>query len=215
LTLAVSGAVALGATPAYAASEPITTTTLCCAFGKTAFTIDEGTVATFKNSDPGTSPHDVTSIVRQGAKPLFASAIIGLGEAPVNGTERLGPGSYRFYCTTHPTQMAGQLAVVGSGIPPKVKILSSDLGKVVSKRKLLVKLKATAVSNDVSLAARLGNKKLGSQTDIAVSAGASRTVALRLSRSGRNILDDLEAAQVKVTATVAGGKPASAKRRLG
>jgi plastocyanin len=210
----VTGAAALGASQALAASEPITTTTLCCSFGKSAFTIDEGTVATFQNSDPGTSPHDVTSIIRRGPKPLFASAVIGLGETPVSGTERLGPGSYRFFCTIHPTQMSGQLVVAGSGIPPSVKLLSGNLGKVVSKRKLVVKLRASTVSNDVSLTAQLGKKKLGSQSGIAIAAGATRTVALRLTRSGRNLLDDLEAAKVKVTATVSGGKPATATRRL-
>jgi plastocyanin len=44
-------------------------------------------------------------------QPLFQSRLIGLGEvAAVNGVERLGSGSYGFYCTIHPG-MTGTLLV--------------------------------------------------------------------------------------------------------
>ena len=212
----VSIAATLGGAQALAASEPITTTTTCCSFGKASYSIDVGTVATFQNSDPGTAAHDVTSIVRgAGGKPLFASAVINLGETPVNGTERLAAGSYRFYCTVHPTQMSGQLNVIGSGRAPSVKIVSGKLGKVVSKRKLVVKLQTAGANNGVAVTARLGGRKLGATSGINMPAGTSRKIAVPLSRAGRNALDDLDAAKVKVTATVPGGKPTTAKRRLG
>lgn len=215
MALAVTGVAALGAGQALGASEPITTSTACCSFGKASFTIDQGTVATFQNLDPGAAPHDVTAVDRRAGKPLFSSAIINLGQTPVLGTDQLAPGTYRFFCTVHPTQMSGELVVTGSGSPGvAVKILSRNLAAVVSSRKLKVKLRAVTASNDVSLTARKGTSKLGSKRGIDLPAGASRTVRLPLSRAGRNSLENLGTAKVKVTATVPGAKPASATRRL-
>jgi plastocyanin len=216
VALALTGAAALGASQALGASEPITTSTACCSFGKASFTIDQGTVATFQNLDPGASPHNVTA-VDSGAngKPLFSSATINIGQTPVQGTDSLAPGTYRFFCTVHPTQMSGELVVAGSGSPGvAVKILSRNLAGVVSSRQLKVKLRAVTASNDVSLTARKGTRKLGSERGIDLSAGASRTVRLPLSRAGRNFLKNLRTAKVKVTATVPGGKPVSATRLL-
>jgi plastocyanin len=207
VALALTGAAALGASQALGASEPITTSTACC-FGKASFTIDQGTVATFQNLDPGASPHNVTA-VDSGAngKPLFSSATINIGQTPVQGTDSLAPGTYRFFCTVHPTQMSGELVVAGSGSPGvAVKILSRNLAGVVSSRQLKVKLRAVT--------ARKGTRKLGSERGIDLSAGASRTVRLPLSRAGRNFLKNLRTAKVKVTATVPGGKPVSATRLL-
>jgi plastocyanin len=214
--LAVTGAAALGAGQALGASEPIATSTVCCSFGKASFTIDQGTVATFQNLDPGAAPHDVTAVDSgAGGKPLFSSAIINLGQTPVTGTDQLPPGTYRFFCTVHPTQMSGELVVTGSGSPGvAVKILSSNLAGVVSSGKLKVKLRAVTAGEDVSLTARKGTTKLGSKRGIDLPAGASRTVPLPLSRAGRNSLKNLGTAKVKVTATVPGAKAASATRRL-
>ena len=214
-SLVAVGLVALGATHALGASEPITASNPCCSYGKASFTIDEGAVATFQNEDPGVQPHDVTAVDNgRNGKPLFSSAMINVGQAPVNGTASLGAGTYRFYCTVHPTQMAGELVVVGSGLSPSVKIVSRKIGKVISKRKLMVKLQAGAVTNDVSLTARKGSRKLGSASDIDLSAGASRTVAVPLSRAGRNALQKSKAAKIKVTATAPGTNAASATQRL-
>jgi plastocyanin len=213
--LALVGAAAFGAAQALGASEPITASNSCCSYGKASFTIDEGAVATFQNDDPGIQPHDVTAVDNgRNGKPLFSSAMINLGQAPVNGTGALAPGTYRFFCTVHPTQMAAQLVVVGSGLSPTVKVVSRKLGKVVSKRKLQVKLQAVAVTNGISLTARKGSRKLGSASDINLAAGASRTVSVPLSRAGRNALQKSKAAKVKVTATAPGTNPASAAQRL-
>jgi plastocyanin len=214
VALIVTGAAAFGAGQALGASEPITTSTVCCSFGKASFTIDEGTVATFQNLDPGVAPHDVTAEETKGGKPLFSSAQINLGETPVVGTDRLPAGTYRFFCTVHPTQMSAELVVVGSGLSPSVKIVSRNLATVVAKRKLQVKLSAVAVTNGISLTARQGHRKLGSEGDINLTEGASRTVGLPLSRAGRTALQNLATAKVKVTATAPGTKPASATRRL-
>jgi plastocyanin len=214
--LAVAGATAFGAGQALGASEPITTSTTCCSYGKPTFTIDRGATATFQNQDPGTSPHDVISVDSgAGNKPLFSSAQINLGQAPVNGTESLGAGTYRFFCTVHPTQMSGQLVVSPSASPTvAVTILSRKLGPVASSGKLKVKLRGLLASNNVSLMARKGSRRLGSMRGIDLLAGAARTVKLRLSRAGRNSLKSAGSTKVKVTATPPGDQPASATRRL-
>jgi plastocyanin len=216
VALAVTGAAALGAGQALGASEPITTSTACCSYGKASFTIDQGTVATFQNRDPGAAPHDVTAVASgAGGNPLFRSATINLGQTPVNGTESLAPGTYRFFCAVHPTQMSGELVVAGSGSSGvEVKILSRNLDGVVSSHKLKVKLHAVTAFNDVALTARKGKRTLGSKRGIDLPAGATRTVGMSLSRAGRNSLENLGSAKVKVTATVPGSAPASATRRL-
>ena len=174
-------------------------------------------MATFQNLDPGPSPHDVTAF-DNGAKnePLFRSAEINIGQTPVNGTDALGPGTYRFFCTVHPTQMSGELVVTPSGSPTvAVTILSRNLGPVASSGKLKVKLRGLLASNNVSLTARKGSRKLGSMRGIDLAAGASRTVKLPLSRAGRSSLKNLGSARVKVTAAPPGDQPVSVARRLG
>jgi plastocyanin len=217
LVCALAGLAAMGATRALGASEAITTSTTCCSYGKPSFTIDRGAVATFQNQDPGTSPHDVFS-VDSGAKnkPLFSSAEINVGQTPVQGTQSLGAGTYRFFCTVHPTQMSGQLVVTPSASPTvAVTILSSRLGPVASSGKLKVKLRGLLASNAVSLTARKGSRKLGSTRVANLAAGASRTVKLALSRAGRNALRGLGGAKLKVTAAPPGDRPVTATRRLG
>jgi len=121
LFLATAALAVLGATHALASSEPITTSAVCCSYAKSQFTIDRGTVASFQNQDPGVSPHDVTAVdVGTDGLPLFRSATINQGQTPVNGTDALAAGSYRFFCTVHPTQMVGELVVTGTA-PPTTK----------------------------------------------------------------------------------------------
>jgi plastocyanin len=217
LALAVTGGAVVGAGQAFGASEAITTSTTCCSYGKASFTIDRGTTATFDNQDPGTSPHDVTAFDTSGAKnqPLFRSAEINLGQTPVSGTDSLAPGTYRFFCAVHPTQMSGQLVVTPSSSPTvAITILSRKLGPVASSGKLKVKLRGLLASNTVSLTARKGSRKLGSTRVTHLARGASRTVKLPLSRSGKNSLRGRGSAKVKVTAAPPGDTPVSATQRL-
>jgi plastocyanin len=217
LALAVAGVAALGVAHALGASEAITTSTTCCSYGKASFTIDRGTLATFDNEDPGTSPHDVTAF-DNGAKnrPLFRSAQITLGQTPVTGTDALGPGTYRFFCTVHPTEMQGQIVVTPSSSPTvAVTILSSKVGQVASSGKLKVKLRGLLASTNVSLTAKKGSRKLGSTKVASLAAGASQTVKLPLSRAGKNSLKNLKNAKVKVTAAPPGDQPVTVARRLG
>lgn len=217
LLCALAGLAGVTAAQALGASEAITASPACCSYGKPSFTIDRGALATFQNQDPGTSPHDVFS-VDNGAKnkPLFSSAEINVGQTPVNGTDSLGAGTYRFFCTVHPTQMSGQLVVTPSASPTvAVAILSSKLGPVASSGKLKVKLRGLLASNTVSLTARKGSRKLGSTRVTDLAAGASRTVKLPLSRAGRNALRNRGATKLKVTAAPPGDQAVTATRRLG
>jgi plastocyanin len=218
LGLAAVATIALGAGQALGASEPITANpgvcSVDCTFSKPTFTIDQGTVATFQN--PSTTLHNVTS---SPGEPQFHSTTISAGQAPVEGTQFLAPGTYRFFCTVHPATMLADLVVTGTGTPvarPKVtlKILSSKLDKVVSSRRLKIKVSAVTASQGVSLTAKKGAKKLGSKGNINLAAGASRTIKLKLSTAARKALDGLKTAKVKVTAKVPNGSPASATRTL-
>jgi hypothetical protein len=161
--------------------------------------------------------HDVTAFDTGGAKnlPLFRSATINAGQTPVNGTNSLGAGTYRFFCTVHPTEMTGQLVVTPSASPTvAVTVLSRKIGPVASSGKLKVKVRGLLASNTVPLTARVGKKKLGSTRVTDLAAGASRTVKLRLSRAGKNFLGGRGSAKVKVTAAPPGDQPVSAAQRL-
>ena len=74
--------------------------------------IQRGTRLSFLNED--LPQHDVVAVdLGPNGAPLFASALIGIGEeAAVTGTDALKSGSYAFYCTIHPG-MRGTLYVVG------------------------------------------------------------------------------------------------------
>jgi plastocyanin len=217
VALAIVGAAAFGAAQAFGASEPITTKPECCAYGKPTFTIDRGAVATFQNEDPGVSQHDVTAFDTGGAKnlPLFRSAQINLGQTPVNGTDAVGPGTYRFFCTVHPTEMTGQLVVTPSASPTvAVKVLSRKVGQVGKSGKVKVKLTGLLASRGVSVTARIGKRKLGTAKGIDLSASASRTVTVPLSRSGKNFLSHRGSAKLKVTASPPGDQTVTATQRL-
>jgi plastocyanin len=210
-----TGLSAASAAPALAVSEPITTTTSCCAYGKPSFSIDRGTTALFQNLDPGLAQHDVVAN-ESGAngRPLFASATILAGQAPVTGTETLNPGTYRFFCTIHPTQMTADLVVTGAAPVVAAKALSRSLEGVASSGKLKVKLTTTEPANGLSVTARRGKAKLASKGGLNLAAGASTTVTLRLSRASRDSLEDLKSATVKILVTVPGGSPVTLKQRL-
>ena len=215
--LAVTGAVAFGAAQALGVSEPITSSPTCCSFSKNTFTIDPGQVGTFQDLDG--VPHNViASGVGPDGAVLFRTDTIDSGQAPVNGTQYLDPGTYAFVCTVH-SEMTANLVVAGNGSPisrPAVvlKLVSKKLDSVLASGKLSVKVSASAASSDVELTAQKGAKKLGSKGKINLATGASRTVKLPLTRGGKNALKDLGSAKVKVSGDVPFGSPVSAKRKL-
>jgi plastocyanin len=215
--LAAIGATALGTVHAFGATETITSSLGCCTFAKASFSLDPGQVATFQNSG-GVSHNVVASGNGPDGAALFGSDTIDSGQVPVKGTQYLASGSYPFVCTIHPG-MEAVLAVTANGTPVarpdiEVKVLSSKLEKVISSGKLKVKVTATTASDDVGLVARKGARKLGSKPNIDLAAGSSRSVKLSLTGAGKNALEDLESAKVKVTGTVPFGSPDSGKRKL-
>jgi hypothetical protein len=112
--------------------------------------------------------------------------------------------------------MQGQLVVTPSASPTvAVTILSRKVGQVASSGKLKVKLRGLLASNNVSVVARVGKKKLGSTRVTSLGAGASSTVKLGLSRAGKNFLSGRGSAKLKVTASPPGDQPVTASRRLG
>ncbi len=215
--LAVTGAAALGAAHALGATETITTLPTCCKFAQPTFTIDPGQGATFQNND-GSSHNVYASGNGPDGEVLFSSDTITSGQAPVNGTQYLGTGSYAFVCTVH-LDMTANLVVTGSGSPvarPGVvlTVVSKKLDRVLASGKLKVKVSSSALSSDVVLTARKGAKKLGSKGNIDVAAGASPTVKLPLTHSGKNALKNLGSAKVNVSSAVPFGSPTTAKRKL-
>jgi plastocyanin len=217
LALAVTSGAVFGVSQALGASEAITAVS-GPAYGKASFTIDRGTTATLDNQDLSATTHDVTAFDTGGAKnlPLFRSAEISGGQtAPVTGTASLGAGTYRFFCTVHPSQMTGQLVVTPSASPTvAVTVLSRKLGPVAKSGMLKVKVSGVLATNTVPLTARVGKKKLGSTRVTDLGAGSSRTVKLPLSRAGKSFLSGRGSAKLKVTATPPGDQPVSAAQRL-
>ena len=215
--LAVTGAAAFGAAHALGVTETITTLPTCCTFTKPTFTIDPGQVATFQNND-GSSHNVYASDKGPDGAVLFSSKTTTSGQTPVNGTQYLGTGTYTFVCTVH-LDMTANLVVTGNGSPvarPGVvlTVVSKKLDQVLSSGKLKVKVSSSAASSDVVLTAQKGAKKLGSKGNINVAAGASPTVKLPLTHSGKNALKNVGSAKVKVSAAVPFGSPATAKRKL-
>jgi plastocyanin len=217
LALVVTGGALLGVSQALGASEAITAVGPDPHYGKATFTIDRGATATFDNEDLSATTHDVTAFDSGGAKnlPLFRSATISAGQTPVDGTNALGPGTYRFFCTVHPTEMTGQLVVTASASPTVVvKVLSKKVGQVSKSGKVKVKLTGVLASRAVSVTARVGKKKLGTAKGIDLSAGAARTVKVPLSRAGKNFLKRKKSAKLKVTASPPGDQAVTATQRL-
>jgi plastocyanin len=211
--------VAIGAASAWGAGETIQASPTSDTFTKSSFTIDQGQVATFQNGSVTGSSHNVVSIGNgPDGRNLFRSNTISSGQAPVNGTQYLTQGTFRFVCTIH-AGMEANLVVSANGTPVarpdiELKILSSQIEKVRGSRRLKVKLSALAESDNVDLVAKKGAKKLGSKSDLDLAAGASRTVKVPVSRAGKTALKGLDSARVKVTGTVPFGAPDTAKRKL-
>ena len=94
-----------GATGAVIAGPEATAT----GFAPPVVAVPKGSALTFINAD--TMTHDVTSVKRKDGKPVFKSPFTGSGStSQVNGTKKLAPGTYPFFCSLH-TQMKGELRV--------------------------------------------------------------------------------------------------------
>jgi plastocyanin len=218
LAVLVAAAAALGTTLAWG-SAPIKSSITCCTFDASEYSGNPGEVMNFVNQTTGTTPHNVTAS-GQGpdGRPLFLSDTISGGNTNVNGTQYLGPGTYHFFCSIH-NGMEANLVISGSGTPvarPSIslKITSSKLAKVRNSGKLKVKVSAQTDAQNIRVSAKKGTKTLTRTSTLSLGAGASQTVSLGLTNSGKKALKGLDKATVKATGNVDFGAPASAKRTL-
>ncbi|MFL5912454.1 MAG: plastocyanin/azurin family copper-binding protein [Gaiellaceae bacterium] len=191
-------------------------------------TMSQGETLTFQNLD--LQNHDVTANDKGAdGKPLFASPTIGFGQnAKVEGAQKLGPGTYKFYCSVHPF-MTATLTVTGNGTPPSspppsestqssqssapsvsVALGNAKLSKVRKSRKLPVKVTVSKAST-VTLTAAVGKKAIAAGKAI-LSAGGSTTMNLSLSPAGRKALKHKRSVkvQLKAVANDAGGNKGAA-----
>jgi plastocyanin len=183
-------------------------------FNPSDYLHDGGTIATITWIAGGS--HDVTSRgFGPDGKPLFQSALLSSGSAPVKGTQYLAQGTYAFYCTTHPLTMSGNLNVnTGSPLARPSVVLAgvkgTKLAKVVKKGKVPVKV-TVANGAQATVAVLLGKKKVGSVTAPVAKSG---TVQVPLTSKGKAALAKKTKATLKVTAAVDFGSPATFKLSL-
>lgn len=198
------------------ASQDITPDGTCCTFTAPNFTIDAGTLAVFDNHTR--TVHDVNASTKgPDGKALFRSKQFNNDSGPVDGTQYLAPGTYRFICTIH-LGMRSSLTVLPGGKPnarssAAVVIPGQKLGKVASDGKLTVRVKGETAAAGIVLNAKKGNRRLGVARDVTVAAGRTKTVRIKLTPSGVRALRGGSAA-VTVEAAVPFGKASKASRTL-
>jgi len=220
LGLAV-GLMALGAWTGTAnAGVSIIPSPTCCTFEAGPFVQGLGEVATFDNTGT-TAPHDVESTQKgPDGQPLFAAeGTLGGSTSPVIGTQYLAAGSYPFYCTIHGPSMKGVLTIDGGSgtvVPrPSVKVgFVAQKLKQVRRSGVKVKITAVTAAKGIAVKATKGKLVLGSKGGLSLKAGQSKTLTLPLTKAGRNALKKPKVVQIKLKATVAFGKPATASRRV-
>jgi len=176
----------------------------------TEVTIAPGERLTFHSSDV-IAPHNVTARDNgDDGLPLFASATIGGGDtAPVVGTDKLGPGTYAFYCTIHPALMNGTLTVAGDPVgadttAPVVsaRVDSSSLRTLEQRKSLLLTLSASeTVTVDVTVRAFDTTLAKGR---VSLAAGATAE-ALKLTSAGLRGIRKRSRVNVSVSLTATDG----------
>jgi plastocyanin len=203
------------------AAETIRASALSNTYVAPSYDMAAGEVPTFTNDSVGDIPHDVAGTARgPDGKFLFKSKVIGSNEStPVNGTQYLNPGTYRFFCTIHGSSMSADLDV-GPGNPEprprlEVVVLSRRIGAVRRSDELRVRLSGGGSdARGVALVAKLGARRIAAERGVSIAAGANRRLTIDLSRRGRQALAGRERAAVTVKATVPFGAPDTARRLL-
>ncbi len=208
-----------GASTAQAADD-IVADADCCTFIDGPFTQSAGEIPKFVNPADADAVHNVTSTEKgPDGGPLFASDTIQTGKsAPVDGAQYLTDGTYPFLCTVHSFSMTGDLVVSGGTAVPRPKFGLSfpaqNLKKIRRTGKVRVKVKGVTASSGIKLTVSKGKKKLGSVSGLSVSSGKTKTVAVRLTKTGKKAVKRGKKVLFKVKGTVADGKSATAKRTL-
>jgi plastocyanin len=222
LALLVSMVAVFSSVGAAGAADTIKADLDCCTFAPGPYFQDLGEIPTFENPVGADAPHNVASTVRgPDGGSLFRSQTIGAGStSPVRGTQYLDGGTYPFFCTLHGLSMSGELVVEGDKgmVVPRpairVTIPSQRLKAVRRSGTIKVSVRALTESAGVSLSAKRGNRSLGSVSGVQMSAGATKTVRLRLTRAGRTAVSKGRKVAISVKGSVAFGSPSSAKRTV-
>lgn len=171
---------------------------------------EAGTVATLQWVGGGSHNATATSMGPD-VKPVFRSATISGGSAPIRGSQYLPVGAYPFVCTVHPG-MASTLDIT-SGTPRpqptvRVKVTSTKLAKVLAKGKVGAKVTLTG-DEPAEVAVRLGKRVLGSATT-----PRSGPLSIRLSKKGAKALGARRKAPINLQASVDFGQPTQTKAVL-
>ncbi|MGK2956367.1 MAG: cupredoxin domain-containing protein [Solirubrobacterales bacterium] len=197
----------------------ITSNVECCTFVDGPFEQTAGEIPNFVNP-PDSTFHNVTSDkAGPDGEALFESDTVGADTTvPVIGAQYLGVGTYHFTCTLHGSGMSGDLVVTG-GTPvarPKISVAipSQKLKTVRKTGKIKVKVKGLSKASGVRLAVNKGKQVLGAASKISVSTGATRTVSVKLTRSGKKAIRDGKKVALVARGSVAFGKSTTAKRTL-
>ncbi len=214
-------AAALAVIPATTANAAtISAAEECCSFVGSPFPQAAGVKAELSNpGSPNTVPHNVYADTK-GADggPLFYSSLAGPGATvPVEGTEFLTPGSYRFRCTLH-RGMNGVLAVSsGAAVPrPKVRptIRSNSLSVVRRKGRIDLALQSGTSTGPVTVTVTANGSSAASAKVSSLRAGEVRRLSAKLSPKGRKTIARGSSVQIKVRAVAEFGSVGSASKNL-
>ena len=212
--LLVGTAIALSAAPSARADEQILAGP-SNRYLTSDVTIDQGERVTFMNTDA--ADHDVLARDKGAdGKPLFRSDLVGAGRTvPVQGTEYLTTGSFRFLCSIHP-QMEGTLKVTSAGKPvPRpggggggaggdeapslgLRVLDARLSRIQRRRALPVRVQTDEAAT-VRITARRGRTTFAKGAAKLRAAG-SRTVRLKLTPAGRRLVRQASRVRVSISA---------------
>jgi plastocyanin len=217
-TLALGAALALAALTAPAAvaapAQIEAGTGGADVFSLPSYFHDAGTVAAVTWVGGGT--HNATASAKgPDGKPLFRSADITSGSAPVNGTQYVAQGVYPFVCTIHIGMNSSLNVNAGTPLPrPAVTakaVKGTKLAAVVKKGKLPVKL---TVSNGgaATVTVLLGKKQVGASKQPVTKSG---TTSIPLSAKGKAALaKKKKKVTLTLNASIDFGSPVSAKATL-
>lgn len=171
--------------------------------------IDQGEPLTFLNLDA--LNHDVTARGKDAnGDPLFSTPLIGPAqEVPVADAEKLGPGSYAFFCSVHPN-MEGTLLVGGGGggdpggKGPEIEldVLDSKVSRVRKSGVLRVEMAVDEPAGmTLAASAKVGGEKarLG-RASHDFPEGGSHVMEVKLTKGGRAALKGAKKAKVAVSA---------------
>jgi len=192
----------------------------CCNFTAGPFSQAQGETSKFVNPADSSAFHNLTSTsAGPDGNALFESETITRGTtSAVNGTQYLAAGSYPFVCTLHPG-MAGDLIVEATGTPVarpglKLSVLNQKLRQVRKSGKVKIKATALSATSEATIDVKRGKKVLAKISAPKLAAGASRTIAVKLSKAGRKAMKNGKKVNVSISALIPFGKAAKANRIL-